>query len=219
MTGFMEASLAQGPPKGHWTQVELRQAAEAAQIQTFGWPIGIVIDRPEFRPRPTAEGVVAEIAIEASPLERPTYDYWSLRRNGDFYLLQTLFEDQIASTPSIYFNTRIVRVTEVLLYASRLYSRLGVAPTTDIHVRIGHGGLRGRVLGATANRASLFPQRQTQEEEVSSEASFTVDRLDTEIVSVVQQLLDPLFMVFDFFQPAPSLYEQIVNDFVEGRVT
>ena len=27
---------------------------------------------------------------------RPSYDYWALRSNGDFYLLQSLFEDDRA---------------------------------------------------------------------------------------------------------------------------
>src|SRR4051794_5981312 len=46
--------------------------------------------------------------------------------------------------PSCFFNTRIVQVTELLLFLSRLYERqLGVAPTTEVSIGLAHGGLAG----------------------------------------------------------------------------
>ena len=57
---------------------------------------------------------------------RQSYDYWAIRRNGDFYVLQSLFEDERGEN-LIFFNTRIVRVAEALMFASNLYTHLGAS--------------------------------------------------------------------------------------------
>jgi len=107
------------------SQIELLNAVRKSGIRTFGWPIGITLEnRDEYRPRPFEDGIRAEVAIlDRSLSGRPSYDYWALRSNGDFYLLQSLFEDQRAEN-KIFFNTRIVRVTEALLFAANLYEHL-----------------------------------------------------------------------------------------------
>jgi len=46
------------------SQAELFSAVRASQIQTFGWPIGMLLEnRLEYRPRPFGDGIRAEIAI------------------------------------------------------------------------------------------------------------------------------------------------------------
>ena len=73
------------------SQVELLSAVRASQILTFGWPIGVLMESPEYRPRPFGDGIRAEISITGRG--RTNYDYWAVGKNGDFYLLQNLFED------------------------------------------------------------------------------------------------------------------------------
>jgi hypothetical protein len=81
----IRASL-MGPVRS-FSHLQLDAAARAAPISTFGWPIAAYLaNRDDFRPRPIADGLVAEIAVG----HRDTYDYWSLRRNGDFYFLGSL---------------------------------------------------------------------------------------------------------------------------------
>jgi hypothetical protein len=98
-SGFFEASVSI-LPKGDWRQPVLLSAVEGAQVKTFGWPIGLVLNRDEFKPRPTSEGIRAEVSIvqggELAHLGRTSYDYWYMRRTGDFYFLQSLFEDERA---------------------------------------------------------------------------------------------------------------------------
>ena len=90
-TAFMEVSYS---PliKLAKDQYELLNAARAAQMETFGWPIGIVIDVPSLRPTARTDCIVANIKDNKDlPLCR--YDYWVLRKNGGFYTLLSLFED------------------------------------------------------------------------------------------------------------------------------
>ena len=97
----------------------------------------------------------------------PHYDYWALRRNGDYYLRKSLFEDQRDPT-AIFFNTRIVRNTELLLYALRLYDKLGIDPSTGFELELRYGGLDGRVLRSTSNRHIPGSYRCTEDQITTS---------------------------------------------------
>src|SRR5262249_19846157 len=125
LDGHMELRFALSQPIRKSAN-DLLIAADKAQIHQFGWPIGAVLSN--FRPRPFKDGIRAEVRIQNSMMTgRPTYDYWALGSDGAFYLLQSLFEDD-RGEKKIFFEIRIVRVTEALLYAARLYRNLGLPP-------------------------------------------------------------------------------------------
>jgi hypothetical protein len=151
-----------------------------------------------------ADGVVAEIkGIEAS------YDYWALRTNGDFYFLGSLFEDERAAN-MLWFDTRLSRVTETLLFCYRLYTALGVPEKSVVHLYIRHGGLNGRVLGSA--RPAVWHDRKSHEDQVEWARAIELATLRAELPKLVKAALDPLFMVFDFFRPQ----DQQVNSEVEA---
>lgn len=211
----MEVRFALNHPKPSKTQVELDEAARTSTIDTFGWPIAAYLgNRAKYRPHPRADGIVAVIGGG----ERGEYDYWTIRRNGDFYLLKTLFEDERDPT-KLFANTRIVRVTETLLYCARLYTRLDIDPAHDVNIAIRHGGLRGRILGASSPARHMIERAPAEEDEIETEIHSTLEGLQTNLVGLVKELLAPLFVVFDFFELSDAIYDEIVNAFVEGRVT
>jgi hypothetical protein len=211
-SGFMEVRTAVYPPKLMRNQAELSDAARASMIRTFGWPIAVYLDGDDGRPRPRADGIVAEIALGP----KKSYDYWAIRRNADFYFLGSLFEDE-RRPGEVFFNTRIVRVTETLLYLIRLYSKLGLDRSGKIAVVIRHGGLKGRVLTAVGER-HVYPQK-TDEDQIDTGLDATLDELEASLVPFVSRLLAPLFLVFDFTQFEPAVYEDIVGRFVKGEVS
>jgi len=201
------------------SQLELLNAAKASEIRTFGWPIGVVMTKDEYRPRPYPDGIRAEISIDKSAFSgRPSYDYWALRSNGDFYLLQSLFEDD-RGEKKIFFNTRIVRATESLMFASNLYGNLGVAPETRLSVRVTHRGLAGRELTSAGINRVLWPSPATQADESKSEIVVAVGSISETIVDDVRRLLAPLFMLFDFREFGEGIYRDIVTRFVKGEST
>jgi len=201
------------------SQVELLSAAKASNIRTFGWPIGLVATGEDYRPRPHPDGIRAEISIEKSLMDgRPSYDYWALRSNGDFYLLQSLFEDS-RGEKQIFFNTRIVRATESLMFASKLYSTLGVAPETRLSVRVTHRGLAGRQLTSAGGNRHIWPSTPTLAPESTSEIVVPTGSMMATIVADVQRLTAPLFMLFDFKEFDAAIYRDIVERFVRGQST
>jgi hypothetical protein len=220
-SGFMEIRMTLPDFKISVTQTELLNAANRAPIHTFGWPIGVVLNnREEFRPRPKTDGIVAEINIdeEGSRIGRKSYDYWTIRRDGTFYLLMNLFEDTLKSG-KLFFNTRIIRITEALLYTIRLYSYLNVTNDSQIIVGIRHGGLKGRILSATQGYGAYYiSENKSLEDEVYTEIKTTFEKIESNLVELVEKFTQPLFILFDFFELDKSSLENIVNNFVAGRI-
>lgn len=202
------------------SQIELLNAVRKSQIHTFGWPIGVMLEnREEYRPQPMTDGIRAEIAISSLPLtDRASYDYWALRNTGDFYLLQSLFEDDRDIT-AIFFNSRLIRVTESLMFAANLYEELAVPSDTMLSIRVTHRGFAGRTLSSSSPTRRLSLPRKTQADESQVEIVEEVGHLRDHIVDNVRKITEPLFMLFEFMKFDDRVYEEIVRDFVSGRVT
>jgi hypothetical protein len=214
LSGFMEFQMTLVGYKPNISPEDLLRVANQAQIHTFGWPIGIMdITSREHRPRPTAEGIVLEVAYNQ------TYDYWTIKKDGSYYLLENLFEEKWG-TNYVYFNTRIVRVTECLLYAVRLYTGYKVPSDTKIIIGIRHGGLKDRILTASETRSlTIFDKYICEENEVYEEVETRIDEIEDDLVRLVKRFVEPLFIIFDYFKVEDRIIEEIVNNFVEGKVT
>lgn len=174
--------------------------------------VGIVLgQREEYRPKPRVDGISAEVSIP----DRNSYDYWALKVNGDFFLLQSLFEDMLRSN-SIFFNTRIVRATEALVYCQGLYSHLGLGEDTIVAVRLAHQGLKGRKLTTSSPNRIVFPETTT-EDRYETTITVRLGAIHQEIVDNVIRLTEPLFMLFNFKEFQRGIYAEIVTDFLAGR--
>ena len=201
------------------TQLELLNAMRKSEIQTFGWPIGAVLqNNDEHAPMPYGDGIRAEIQIdERSMYGASSYDYWAFRNNGDFYLLQSLFEDQRREN-EVFFNTRIVRVTESLLFAAGVYHQISVPESVELSIRVTHRGLSGRTLTSSSPSRFIRP-RKSNENESSAEIVVTIGDIRSTLVELVQQLLEPMFMLFQFQQFQNEVYTDIVGRFEKGNVS
>ncbi len=211
-SGYMEVRAALSPPKLAKTQTELNEAAQQAPIHTFGWPIGIYLHKDGAKPVPRADGISAEVKGS-----QESYDYWTIRRDGDFYFLGSLFEDERTSG-KLFFDTRIVRVTEAVLYCLRLYSALGVDRAHTLSIAIRFGGLRDRTLTSATGRRSLSFDRQSHEDISDAEVTGTLDEIEAHLLERVKDLIAPTFTLFDFFALGDPVYAEIVNNFAAGRI-
>lgn len=204
-------------------QQELLQALRDSSIHTFGWPIGVILDGDaDARPHPTTDGVQAEVAIASEAAQNPfgqdrtSYDFWKLFRDGRFYTMLSLFEDERAEN-AVFFDVRISRVTEALLLLARLYRRLGLADTDRIAVSVRHQGIAGRTIRA-ANRGRYLNERSTGEDCVETTITATLAELERDLTNYVRQVVDPLFVVFDFLQIDEGIVSELVEDFLAERI-
>lgn len=204
------------------TPAQLLEAARAAQIHTFGWPIAVIIHSQEGYPKPISDGIVNEVVGRVGALfgEGASYDYWTIRRNGDFYLLHSYFEDK--RTPpgtALFFNTRIVRTTELLLYVARLYGQLGIPDSCEARVSLVHAGLKGRALRPSSPDRSLPLESECREESIRTEIQVDLSKITDELPQLVKELLAPVFMLFGFQEFSDAVYEDIIDKFLQGKVT
>jgi len=195
----------------------LLNVAERSTIHTFGWPIGVVLHVDDGKPAPDVDGIVAKIPSRF--FQEEYFDYWALRLNGDFYLAQSLFENE-RDPSAIFFNTRMVRVAEALLYCRNLYNNLGVENGTAIRFRIRHSGIKGRNLSTSNPNRMMWPfERKCSADASEYMVEFEHPLTDRGVVEKTRQLLNPLFVLFDFFEPDESVYQDVVGNFIQGRCT
>jgi hypothetical protein len=211
---YMEIRFSPLSPLATRSPQELLQIARTAQVRAFGWPIGIVIDKEEDKPVPTASDIRAEIRNDGRSWVPPSYDYWSLRRDGTFYQAHSLFEDQKGGG-AIFFDTRIVRTTEALLYCRRVYDRFGADTQSWAKMTIKHVGLKGRQLSAAESGRRNFLPTTASENEAEQTQTFRLVQVETELVQLVKGFLEPLFELFDFSIFDDQVYISIVDDFVK----
>lgn len=192
----------------------LRENASRSTIRTFGWPIGVFLgNRKEFAPKADQFGIHAEIAIK----EESIYDYWAIHSNGAFYLKKSLYEEK-RKPDQIFFNTRIVRITEVFMYIKNLYSSFSVPSNAKIQATIRHGGLKGRVLSSSSPNRSLSIDYKTETDEVLTTVETTIDEINSNMVDIVENYTKPLFERFEFFELSKSVLEDIVVNYLNGKV-
>lgn len=199
-------------------QQALRQAMEQTQLHAFGWPIGVVLDRPEFEPKAYQDGIRASILVD----DKSQYDYWALRSDLVFYLLKTLFEDT-RSEGKIFLDTRIVRTAETLLRISRLYGALGIPADERVVVRIRYTGLKGRVLTAAhptrARLVSAYSRRACVENEVESSVRERLGDVEPKLVDLVHAAVSELTILFDYFEPSKEqVVQPIIEQFLKGQL-
>jgi hypothetical protein len=215
LTGYMELRANVSYPISK-SQIELLNAVKLSEIRTFGWPIGITLEnREEYRPRPYKDGIKAEISIAEG--DRKSFDYWAARSNGDFYLLQSLFEDS-RKPNQIFFDTRVVRVTESLMFIENLYGKLGLPPEAQVGIQITHGGLKGRELSSASSNRHMFSRGSADENESTSEITTILGTMSGTRVDDVRKILEPMFMLFGFMEFNVSVYDDIVRNFERGIV-
>ncbi|MBI2174428.1 MAG: helix-turn-helix transcriptional regulator, partial [Candidatus Omnitrophica bacterium] len=191
-------------------QDELRRAMEQTQVHSFGWPIGLVMTRPEYAPKPHDDGIRATILTDGL-MDRSSFDYWALRTDRVFYLLKTLFEDE-RSEGKIFVDTRIVRTAETLLRISRLYRALHVTPKERVVIRIHYIGLRNRVLSFADPARTMRHDGVCVENESEAWIKERLKNIEPKLVDLVYTAVSELCTLFDYF---PLSKEQAVRPLVE----
>lgn len=84
---------------------------------------------------------------------------------------------------------------------------------------LSYGGLKDRILTASSAARDVDDSRKSMEDEVYTEIDTTIERLESNIVDNVEEITKPLFILFDYSELSRSVLEDIVNKFIQGRVS
>ncbi|MHC4267543.1 MAG: hypothetical protein ACYSTS_03670 [Planctomycetota bacterium] len=129
---------------------------------------------------------------------------------------KSLYEDNEVEN-QIFFNTRIVRTAEILMFLSNLYKNLGVQEESCLSLKLKHSGLSGRFLSATESRSLFRPFGPSVENEIETNIKVVLSDINKTLPALVRDLLSPVFMLFNFFEIGDKIYDEIVDDFKKGK--
>ena len=214
LSGYMEIQATLINSDLNVSQGDLLKLVKQSVIHTSGWPLGIVLSREDSRPKSKANGIVAEVIRK----EERTYDYWTIRKDGSFHLLKSLFEDE-RQPSEIHFNIRIARITEALFFSTRLYKSLTGSSASHIVIGIRHGGLRNRVLTSSSPARLLDEVYGTIGNEVYTEINSSIENIEENLVDFVEKFADELFVIFNFTKIDKRAIGDMVNNFIKGKIT
>lgn len=204
------------PEPGPFAHTRLLEAADRAQVHTFGWPIGVMSqDSADMTPRPVTDGILTRITHLRDSIT--SFDYWTLRNDGSFYLLKSPFEENVGAKKTLFFDTRVVRATEVCMYLLRLYANLRVPEVTRVYLMIRYAGLAGSVLKGSSGQPMFRPRGPAIEDFVAPHVTTTLAGLRSDMVEIVKTLTRPLFILYDFFELNDASYDHIVTEYQNGR--
>ena len=225
LKGYLEFMSVMEDGSYNFDPAQLIQAARESEIRTFGWPIGLVMTVDEYAPKPyvvngVVAGVVAEIKADNS------YDYWTLKKNGQYYIFKSLFEDNTkyrkdGPGTKLFFDTRTIRTTELLARTAGLYKALDVKEDERIKFKIKYGGLKDRTL-ASANPAKVFIYEafKCSAEYISKEYSTNLKEFLSHeyIKDVVFDYIYELCQACNMFRPQKEHVNLLANEYLNGRV-
>ncbi len=196
---------------------DLIRAADDSEIHTFGWPIGpVLLNNEEYRPKPYSQNGIRAV------IDSDCFDYWTLDKNGTYYILMSLFEDR-RSENKIFIDTRTIRTTELLLRTAQLYRELGVPDSINIEMFIEYGGLKGRRLTA-ANEMRAFTisyERVCSLDAIKAsfceplENFFNMEKLQEMVFEVLKNITE---MCDGFIPDKKAFSDPIVAAYVNGRI-
>lgn len=194
--------------------IDLVKYVDLSQIQTFGWPIAPLIHDKQFSPVPNGNGIKCLIQ------QNGMFDFWTLKADGQFYILKSLYED-IRGGGKIFFDTRIIRTMEVLWRTARLYKQMGAPDESPIECEIEYGGLQNRVLMAANSMRVMVLQRTCHENVFSRQISTNVGSLLTAegLLNEVHAYCFNFFQHFEMFELKKEHTDQIVKAYFSGRTS
>ncbi|MFA5947047.1 MAG: hypothetical protein WC813_03400 [Patescibacteria group bacterium] len=189
--------------------------AKDSTIKTFGWPIAVFLDRSEFKPQPDRDGHVARVFDKS----RGSLDFWAWNAIGAFYLYKTIFEDERKEN-AVFFDTRIIRVTETLMYLRNFFRLAKIAGDTTVSITVRHHQLQGRRLMSANSSRMLFWEYLCVREKTSETVLTTnIDKLnnDEEIFLLARNVTDELFRLFNF-ELSEAVFRDIATNYLNGKV-
>lgn len=210
-TGYMEVRSSILSKKINVSQSEILDKVNDSLIDFFGWPIGIIFLEGDIKAIPKSDGIESDLLIE----DNRHYDYSYYKKNGQVFSAISHAED-MRNNNFIFRGTRIIRVTEVFMFLARYYKNIGLSFDDVFELTIRHTGLKGRSLKEGFNYETRILKR-SNEDETEVTLQTTIGEIESNLVELVAQVIDPLLILFDFDKIGKEVLASYVNRFINGN--
>ena len=202
----------------------LLEIAEKSECHNTGWPIGVVIMNPEYRPSSLTDGIRAIIKGRRSIIsDINEFDYWALNNRGHFFFVRSHEE---ASDPQrvqngsklLWFDVAIWRISEIFRYASNLCTELNLKQNDKIKLTLSYEGLEGRELSVSSpRRVPFLTIRKCSVDKYEKDLELEVADIMPKLKDHVYQIAVGLCGLFDFYKPDRAIVNSIVDEFLNSR--
>lgn len=199
----------------------LRSGLQRCEGHETGWPIGIFLTREETKPYPH-DGCI-EVWLGKTHDQPDASDYWRACPDGNFEIIRGFQEDSNGwkrgePGKSFDFILPIWRVGELLLHASRFVKEF-LPQGGSLIISVKWQGLNGRYLTTSSTKYFTPSDRKSLQDKVASTIVIKdALSIDENLPEFVEQLIQPLFEVFDFFQVPKQTIINELNDMRNRRV-
>lgn len=218
--GFMEFWVKMPSDVEHVPLLELLPLAERAECHNTGWPIGVTMTKPEYKPRASEESIFASI------LREDGLDYWSLHTQGHFYFRRTFEEDRERHSEGenghafLWFDIRIWRIAESLLYSSNLIREFKIKSQEPIEYHIVHNGLLRRKLTVyRSERVPFLDDYEGTSQRVETRLAIGADSVNSHLKQYVWKIGQDLLARYDLQIPIrEGSVAKITDEFLKSRV-
>jgi hypothetical protein len=222
------ALLLVGHVPAHPTNQEFLNLLDSSNPDYTGWPVWL--DSRGFRDessRPYVfEGVWETFIHSDGPDQRHDADYMRMDPKGRFYHRRALQEDTARSPRSpaplsiLDFLLPIIRSAEAMAVGIAFAKAMGCDPeTTTLAFAFRWTKLRGRELASWAQPlCSIPPRRRAYQDDFTVFVNVPLDTPLSALSSYVNQVVQPLYEVFDGFSLSEDVVEDLTRQLVERRL-
>ena len=196
---------------------QLREAIVRADQRLTGWEPWWWPTRNGIKPYVHDENTIdCHIAERHLHADAARSDFWRASTTGQLFIVRGYPEDSLearlpdASAPGTVFDLTypIWKIGECLLFIQRFAAEIGAEEST-VSIRCQWSGLKERELAALFNpRRGLYHVYKTQTNEYTSEVTVPVPRISGALPEIVRDLVNPLYALFDFFEPPAAIYSE-----------
>ena len=197
----------------------LLEIADKSECHNTGWPIGVVMTKPEYKPVPLADGIRGIINTGDG------FDYWALNNRGHFLFIRNHQEDTShweglpEGSRWLWFDVAIWRISEIFCYTSNLCTELNLKQSDKIRLTLSYTGLKGRVLSVSNPlRLGFMEAEKCTVDKYDKDLELQVADIITKLKEYVYQIAVELFGLFNFYKPERPIVDNIVDEFLNARM-
>ena len=192
----------------------LREVMRRAEQHLTGWPPWWWPTREGISPYIHGNTIECHIAEQAVHGDAAHSDFWCVSTTGELFLIRGYTEDSLEQArrpvaPGTVFDLTlpIWRIGACLLFIQRFATEADAEDST-VSVRCEWTGLQGRTLTVLSGSRLLFDDHRSRSDGNTATITIPVERISGALPEIVLELVNPLYALFDFFQPPAAIYAE-----------
>ena len=193
---------------------ELREAMGRAQQHLTGWPPWWWPTREGITPYIHENSIECHLTDQAAFADSAHSDFWRVSATGELFLIRGYDEDSLeqrarplAPGTVLDLTLPIWRIGECLLFIQRLATEADAANST-VSVYCEWTGLQGRTLTMLQPRRHMYRRHTSHSDSYTASITLPAERISAALPEIVRELVNPLYALFDFFQPPATIYAE-----------